>query len=71
MGVEKAHWAGTLRISLFSLGFRVYAIASLVILIMDVQRSLDICYVFQFCIHLIFQCVCYCASVDVIMTAKV
>ena len=20
---------------------------------------------FQFCIHLIFQCVCYCASVDV------
>ena len=40
-------------------------IASLVILFLDVQRSLDICYVFQLCIHLIFQCVCYYASVDV------
>ena len=67
----KAHRAGTLRISLFSLGFRVYAIPSLVILILDVQRSLDICYVFQFCIHMIFQCICYCASVDVIMTVEV
>ena len=71
MGVAKAHRAGTLRISLFSLRFRVYVIASLVILILDVQRSLDICYVFQFCIHMIFQCVCYCVSVDVIMTAEV
>ena len=46
-------------------------IASLIILILDVQRSLDICYVFQFCFHLIFQCVCYCAYVNVIMTAEV
>ena len=40
-------------------------IASVVIVFLDVQRSLDIRYVFQFYIHLIFQCVCYCAFVDV------
>ena len=65
MGVAKAHQVGILGISSFSLGFKVYAIASVVIVFLDVQRSLDIYFVFQFYIHLIFQCVCYYASVDV------